>query len=95
MCIFPFANNCAHSAYVIAKLIIVVVLPSPGPGLDTIILPCVPFSVYIKLVRKLRYASEIGEVGSSCVINLLSKLMIPLPFLMAILLIKYLFQNLH
>ena len=59
-------------AYVIAKFNIVVVFPSPGPGLDIIKLPWLPFFVYIRLVLKPRYASEIGDLGSSCVNNRLS-----------------------
>ena len=61
---------------VIAKFIIVVVFPSPGPGLEIIItlLFLGSVAVYNKLVLRLLYDSDIGDFGSSNVISLLCKI---------------------
>ena len=56
-------------AKVIARFVTVVVLPSPGPGLVTsIVLVGLSTVAKVILVRKLRYASDIGDLGSSFVI---------------------------
>ena len=63
-------------AYVIAILATVVVFPSPGPALETSIdFIFLSISVNNIFVRRLLYASEIGERGSSLVIRVLSILL--------------------
>ena len=60
-------------AKVIAKFATVVVLPSPGPALETIRDFTSAFGIeYKRVVLKLLYASAIGDFGLSNVINCLS-----------------------